>query len=109
MHGAETGSLAFWMGRWPVLVVRLSAARVRLSGCQGLRNPFWPPGRTVWLPLGICSGKSLVRGGLAGDRAGGTQKVTANAKNRPDLQGRAGRMAGAEASGRPVMRLHATF
>jgi len=77
MHGAETGSLAFWMGRWPVPVVRLSAARVRLSGCQGLRNPFWPPGRPVWLPLGICSGKSLVRGGLAGDRAGGTQKVTA--------------------------------
>jgi len=71
---------------------------LRLSGLQ---NPFWPPQRPAWLPSGICTGNSLVRGGLAGDPDGSTQKVTANTKTRPDLQKRASRLVGPEASGRP--------
>ena len=68
---------------------------------SGLQNPFWPPQRPAWLPSGICTGNSLVRGGLAGDPDGSTQKVTANTKTRPDLQKRASRLVGPEASGRP--------
>lgn len=53
-----------------------------------------PLGLSVWLPWGTCGGNSLVRGEFEGDSLRRTQKVTANAKNRPDLQERADRLVG---------------
>jgi hypothetical protein len=39
----------------------------------------------------------------------GTQKVTAGAKNRSDLQERANRLVGPEANGHPAMRVNAAL
>jgi len=55
----------------------------------------WVAERLAWLPMFaiVLSGLCLVfrRAERAGDPASGTQKVTANAKNRSNLQERAGR------------------
>ena len=81
---------------------RLPGSQRHGCGCRACRTRSGRRGAPSGSPRGSAVGSSWSEAGLRVTRLG-TQKVTVNAKNRPDLAERASRLAGAEASGCPVM------